>query len=82
MISLACGKVTVGLASHWHRLQCRFIHLRAHGQDREMSTPPTMFVFMGHVAHCTFTFVPESISDDTVVRGSVAEWLACWTQAQ
>ena len=25
-----------------HRLQCMFIQLRAHGLDREMSTPPTL----------------------------------------
>ena len=35
-----CSRSGVALAMH-HRLQW-FIHLRAHGLDREMSTPPTL----------------------------------------
>ena len=35
-----------------HRLQW-FIHLRAHGLDREMSTPPTLFWSMTHLPTIT-----------------------------
>jgi len=41
-----------------HRLQW-FIHLRAHGLDREMSTPPTL------VAYGPFTFTWVALNGST-----------------
>ena len=63
-----------GLASHCHRLQWS-VNLRAHGLRLQGDQHLKTFLDSVTSFHHTYSLLTTS-------RGSVAEWLACWTQAQ